>query len=304
MAIRGIQPRPRALSIPDLTVPDWDWGRLIRDGYALFSLAVCAAILTGRAGLNGLDAHAYWAIELTHLYGSSVGQTDAYLYSPAFAQLIAPLTGLAWPLFQALVTAANLAALYLLLGRWAIPSLVLFPIALELHMANVNLLMALALFYGFRHPWTWSFILLTKVTPGVGLLWFAVRREWRHLAIALGATTVVASTSWVLAPGLWVDWMGLLVGSALGPTPTGELLGPSPIPLSFRLAVAACVVIVGARTDRPQTVAIAAAIGQPVIWGWSIAIAALPLMDWRAVIASFRKLGLMPVKPSPLRPGH
>ena len=43
-----------------------------------------------------------------------------------------------------------------------------------------------AIVLGFRWPFTWAFVLLTKVTPGVGLLWFAVRREWRSLAIALG----------------------------------------------------------------------------------------------------------------------
>ena len=35
---------------------------------------------------------------------------------------------------------------------------------------------------------SWAFVLLTKVTPGIGLLWFAIRRRWRDLAIALGVT--------------------------------------------------------------------------------------------------------------------
>ncbi len=48
---------------------------------------------------------------------------------------------------------------------------------------------------GFRYPAAWSLILLTKITPGIGLLWFAVRREWRALAIALGATAAIASVS-------------------------------------------------------------------------------------------------------------
>ena len=51
---------------------------------------------------------------------------------------------------------------------------------------------------GFRYPWTWGFVLLTKVTPGIGLLWFAVRREWRALAIALGVTGVIVAVSLVL----------------------------------------------------------------------------------------------------------
>ncbi len=46
--------------------------------------------------------------------------------------------------------------------------------------------MAAAIALGFRYPATWAFVLLAKVTPGIGLLWFLVRREWRNLAIALG----------------------------------------------------------------------------------------------------------------------
>ena len=53
--------------------------------------------------------------------------------------------------------------------------------------------MAAAIALGFRYPAAWSFLLLTKVTPGIGLVWFAVRREWRPLAIALGFT---GGSSW------------------------------------------------------------------------------------------------------------
>ena len=52
------------------------------------------------------------------------------------------------------------------------------PVALELYHGNVHLLIAAAIALGFSYPWTWSFVLLTKVTPGLALVWFAVRREW------------------------------------------------------------------------------------------------------------------------------
>ena len=60
--------------------------------------------------------------------------------------------------------------------------------AVELYLGNVHILIAVAILLGFKHPWTWAFVLLTKTTCGVGLLWFVVRREWRSLWIALGAT--------------------------------------------------------------------------------------------------------------------
>ena len=59
---------------------------------------------------------------------------------------------------------------------------------MEIAGGNISLLLALAIVAGFSRPWTWAFVILTKITPGIGLLWFALRREWRSLAIALGAT--------------------------------------------------------------------------------------------------------------------
>jgi len=43
-------------------------------------------------------------------------------------------------------------------------------------------LLAVAIAVGFRYPAAWALVLITKVTPGIGLVWFAVRREWCPLA--------------------------------------------------------------------------------------------------------------------------
>ena len=69
------------------------------------------------------------------------------------------------------------------------------PVSQEILIGNIHLLLAAAIVLGFRWPGTWAFVLLTKVTPGVGLLWFAVRREWRSLGIALGATAAIVAVS-------------------------------------------------------------------------------------------------------------
>ena len=90
-------------------------------------------------------------------------------------------------------------------GRWALAWLVFLPVLIELYHGNIHLLLAAAIVLGFRHPWTWSFVLLTKVTPGVGLAWFAVRREWRALAIALGVTGAIVAVSWLTDPTSWSD---------------------------------------------------------------------------------------------------
>ena len=78
--------------------------------------------------------------------------------------------------------------------------LVLFtvPVASEINAGNIQLLLAAAIVLGVPQRgagWAgaWAFVLLTKVTPGVGLLWFALRRRWRALAIALGVTAAIAA---------------------------------------------------------------------------------------------------------------
>jgi hypothetical protein len=100
------------------------------------------------------------------------------------------------------------------------------------------------------------------VTPGIGLLWFAVRREWRQLAIACVATAAVAIASAVLMPGAWADWVDVLTRN-VGRSGTWAAL---PVPFLARLPLAIAVVVWGALTDRRWTVPIAAMIALPALW--------------------------------------
>lgn len=108
-------------------------------------------------------------------------------------------------------------------------------------------------------------------TPGVCWLWFVVRREWRSLGIAAGTTLVVSIISAILAPHLWPEWIAMLQ-SNIG-APAGISV---PIPLAIRLPVAAAVVVWGARTNRPWTLAVALLLSLPTIWpqGFSVLVAA------------------------------
>jgi hypothetical protein len=269
---------------------EWDWNRLLRHAYIVFALALAGVIVSGH-GPNGMDARAYWLSNLDQLYSLGSGHDDAFLYSPAVAQLVAPLTNLPWGVFLALVTTANLAALWYLLGPWAFPFLLLPYVSVELLMANINLLIAAAIVAGFRRPYLWAFVLLTKVTPGLGLLWFLVRGERRSLGIALGATLGVMAVSAVVAPHLWAEWFGFLLTASQPATsgPDAPWEPPVPIPLLVRLPIAAAIVIYGALANRPQCVPIAAAIAQPVIWGWAVLLGALPLVDWSRIRSGLRR---------------
>jgi hypothetical protein len=233
----------------------------------------------GRLWGTGQDARCYWVPGLDDPYRYS-GWTDpiAYVYSPAFLQLVSPLTTLPWQAFMAVWAAILLAAVRFLTG----PRLLAFGIAfagMELAGGNISLLLAAAIVLGFRWPATWAFVLLTKVTPGVGLLWFVVRREWRQLGIALTATAVVVLASAVFMPAAWPEWIGVLTGN-VGREGTWAAL---PVPLWVRLPIAVAVVVWGARTDRFWTVPVASMLALPALWygGLSMLLAVLPLVDDR-----------------------
>ncbi len=215
------------------------------------------------------DSHAYWAVNIADPYTANVGEHDAFLYSPAFAQVFALLGQLPWIVFLAGWTVLQVGIVLWLAGRswwWVLP---LPPVLFECIVGNVHLLYAAAINLGFRFPWTWALMLLTKVTPGIGLLWFAVRREWRALGIALGATAAIVAVSYVLAPNLWRQWVDLLTAQTGGDVPE---LAAVRVPLFARVAVAAVIVAWGAWTDRPWVLPIAVLLAQPVIWVASLAI--------------------------------
>jgi hypothetical protein len=154
-----------------------------------------------------------------------------------------------------------------MLGPRCAAALLLLPLPFvwqDLLTGNIHVLIAAATILGFRWPAAWAFVFLTKVTPGVGVVWFAVRREWRALAIALGCTATIAAISFLLAPGLWQEWFGVLLVNASGPA--GGL--SVPLPITLRMPVALAIVVWGGLTDRPWTVPLAAFAMLPVIWIW------------------------------------
>jgi hypothetical protein len=232
---------------------------------------------------TGQEAFCYWVANIHAPYAmSDWTQPIAYVYSPAFLQLVAPLTELPWVPFFGVWTALLLGAIRFLTGPRLFAVGVLAA-TFELVGGNISLLLAVAMVVGFRWPAAWAFVLLTKVTPGIGLLWFAVRGEWRSLGIALGATVLVVAASALIMPGAWVEWLELLVRLA-GRDGTWAAV---PIPFLVRLPIAIAVVIWGARTDRRWTVPVAGMIALPALWYGSLtmllAVVALRDPDRNAV---------------------
>ncbi len=106
------------------------------------------------------------------------------------------------------------------------------------------------------------------MTPGLGLLWFGVRREWLQLAIAFAATAAVIAVTALVTPGLWADWFALLTSSTGSSTVPGSI----PVPLVLRLPVAALVIVHAARTGQRWLLPVGVLLAMPVIWWGSLAI--------------------------------
>jgi hypothetical protein len=226
---------------------------------------------------TGHDARAYWTAVFEYPYATSqVGANNAYLYSPAYLQLIAPLRGLPWQAFMAGWTLVLIVAALYLVGPVLLGGALILALP-EILGGNITLLIATAIVLGFRWPGAWSFVLLTKVTPGVGLLWFGVRREWRALGIALAFTVAVVLVSWLFAPvGVWSDWFRVLLSNANQPIESGSL----PVPLWMRLPLAVVVIVWAAMGNRRWAMPIGCLLALPVIWygSLSLLIAIVPLV--------------------------
>ncbi len=216
----------------------------------------------------GHDARAYWAAPIDDPYEpGSVGQESAYLYSPAFMVALTPLRALPWPIFVGIWTAGLLAVLF-----WMARPLLFLPLMLlalpEIWGGNITILLAASIVLGFSRSTAWAFPLLTKVTPGLGVLWFGVRREWRQLALALAATAAIFAVSALITPSLWADWFALLTSSTGSTTVPGSV----PIPLMARLPLAAMVIAYAAGKGQRWLLPIGVLLAMPVIWWGSLAL--------------------------------
>ena len=219
--------------------------------------------------MAGTDLFPAWSVNLADPWARSSGSLTGYglfRHSPAIAQVASLIGWIPWLSAQLAFLAVQLAAIIAMAGRrW--PYVVLFPgVFWNLYIGNVDVLMAAAIVWGFRYPGLWSFLFITKITPGIGVLWFAFRGEWRKLAIALGTTALIVAISFALAPDLWFRWIQDLQDWMRLPQMEGVP------PLIPRVALAVVVVWYAARTDRRWVLPIACLIAVPNPWFVTFAI--------------------------------
>jgi len=268
--------------------------RLDRFGL-LLALALVLTVGIGFAlqGSRPVDADMVWRMAgADQLYGAVWGADplSRYVYPPVVTQLVALLRPMGWVafvvawetlMFLALWAAARMwAPLVLGLGLgatllWGLDTPLANPVLLAL-VGNVQSLVAAAIVIGMRRPAAWSAVLLTKVAPGIGLLWFVARGEWRRLGIAFGATAGIALVSLAFSPAQWADYVRFVVANAGTPPPIDVIA----VPLFVRTPLVCGAVAWAARTNRPWVVPLAVAWASFALYtnSWiSISIGALPL---------------------------
>lgn len=223
-------------------------------------------VLASFLPLHGFDLYAYWTVDPAEPYlrtSTAVNSVGSFFYAPPLALVMAPLGGVPWGVAIIAWLGIQLAALWFIGRGWALALVVFPPVWLDIVYGNVNVLLAAMIVAGFRSPATWSFALLTKVTPGVGVIWFAVRSEWRALAHLTAAIAAIAATS-IVVQGVdsWSEWIAILAGADAAAIPPDALA----IPILPRLAVAAAIVAWGARTNRRWLVPIGVTLAMPLLW--------------------------------------
>lgn len=236
---------------------------VLRLGLSLLGIVFIGAawMQTYHAG----DLYAYWAVNPSDPYTAtdSVLGRGVFRYAPPFALLFAPLSLLPFEAVQVLWLGLQLGALWYVARGWFLALALFPPVWMDLAYGNINILLGAMIVAGFRHPAVWSFALLTKITPGVGVLWFLGRREWRNLALVGGVTLGIVSVSvFVQGAGVWREWFGVLAEASGQATPTGTIPGSLPV----RVALAAGIVLLAGLTNRPWLVPFGVVLAMPVLW--------------------------------------
>jgi len=199
---------------------------------------------------NPVDSWCYYGFDQANPWNPD----GCFLYSPPVAQFMSVVAGvMPFEVFTFLLRAVEMLVLIAVAGPAVGLALFIPAVAIELNAANINLLIVGAVLVGFRYPWAWAFVVLTKVTPGVGILWFAVRREWRSFTIALGATLAFAILSRSASPNLWQQYFAGLSTEGDG----------SIFLIWWRLPLAAIVVVWGARKNHRWALMVAVFLALP-----------------------------------------
>ncbi len=252
----------------------------IRVGMSLVGLIAVPYIIWANREIDtifGFDAYTTWSIDFTNLYGIQYLDLGAFRYTPAYAQIFQWVGALPWEVFLWIWDGILLLILFKWARGWTLALLALPPVALELYHGNIHVFMAAAMVVGFRYPIAWVFPMISKVTPGLAVVWFLGRRDLGSFAIAVGSTGIICVISFLIAPQYWFDWVATM-RDAVGFRP--ETPYPVDIPFHIRAAAAVALALWGGATNRRWTVPVAGMLALPIIWwhGFAMLLGVIPLL--------------------------
>jgi hypothetical protein len=255
----------------------------------------------------GTDEQAYWRAATHFAAGGSMYDPTAtpgdasfgYWYPPPLAQALAPFTTLiSADAFSVLWTALLLACLWWIGGRDILVALALIaflPVAVELRVRNVHLLLAVLVVLALRRSWAfWIPATAIMVAPILGVVYLASARRWREALCVAGLGLVVLLGSALLAPAAWQDFLSLVI-----PQAGSSVASIVPVPFPVRLAVGAGLAVVagqlalrGRERAGEITLVVALVAANPTLWvtALSLLIAIVPL--WRTAGDAPQRPGL------------
>jgi hypothetical protein len=236
------------------------------------------------------DAFAYWLgakrlVEGQLLYDPTANLTTpfAYLYPPPLAQALAPLTRVVSDVGYEFIWTAILLVILLWFARWrpilALALVAFLPVAVELWFRNVHLVLAALIVLALRWaPWLFAVGAAIKISPGLGIVYLAVRGRWRDAIVAtlVGLGILVASV--VVSPGAWNDFVRTVAAQGAG---SGASI--IPVPFFVRATAGLALTVVAARlpvrTGEPLLV-VAITLANPTLYvtALSMLIAIVPLL--------------------------
>jgi hypothetical protein len=297
------------ISIGSRTLPGV--GLVALAAIGLFLLAVVAAF----EWVHFNDEHAYWLAGARLASGQALYDPTAapntpfaYWYPPPLAQVLAPITGiLSADAFSAIWTALLLGCLWWLGGRNVLVALALvafLPVAVELRVRNVHLVIAVLMVLALRRSWAfWVPAAAIKITPVLGCAYLVAAGRWRD-AVKVGVLGMaVLGVSVALGPGAWRQFLDV-VGTRAG-TDGGSLVA---IPFAVRFAAGAALAIAGGvvaarATAKGRTelggeilLVLGLTIANPTLWAtaFSLLVAIVPL--WRTQRRELAVASVTPVR--------
>ncbi len=229
--------------------------------------------IAGQRLMTGLPV--YWPTEIAF-------EPYAYHYPPPLAQLLGPISIVVPALaYVVIFRVLMLVVLWDLAGRSMLKMLALLafvPVAVAVRIENVEIFIAAGIVYGLRRwPWLFSILALIKVSPGLGIVYLAMRRRWRDFALSVLVGTVIAGLSLALAPDLWRSSLEAITGRT-------SMVGNSLIPVPYAVRATAgfvLTIVAGLLGRRKGELLLVAAItiANPglSLQGFAVLAAAIPI---------------------------